>query len=117
MTPGQTIFWGDVTIVKHFFLSEEECDIIENAMAESLGRTVGIDTKIERHRGTWIGRLIMASGRVKRQVGTRSEVITTLKDEVGRIRAAHKIFEIDIDDNAAKYIEGRPSAITNVEVD
>jgi hypothetical protein len=113
MAPRATIFWGEVVIVKFFLLSEEQGDTAEIAHSLArLGGTVGSDSRIDRQKGTWLGRYIMAGGKVKRQVGTRSETIMELKDEIQRIRAAREIFGIDIDDNAAKYIEGRAAALS-----
>jgi len=48
---------------------------------------------------------------VKRQVGTRSETITKLQGEIEKIRAVWEIFGIDIDESAAKYIEGQAAAL------
>jgi len=111
MAPKQTIFWSEVLLVKHFLLSDEESDTVENARSiERLGGTVGTDTKIDR-QGSWLGQYIMMGGRVKRQVGTQSETIAELKNEIERIRAVREIFGIDIDESAAKYIEGRAPAL------
>jgi hypothetical protein len=115
------MFWHDVVIVKHFLMSEEESEVIEKTgIMERLVGAVGTDTKIDRPKATWLGQKIMAKCRVKRQVGSESKIITELKDEAERIRAVREIFEINIDDSAAKYIEGRPPAIskhTDVKVD
>jgi hypothetical protein len=121
MAPGQTIFWNDIIIIKHFLMSEEESEIIEKTgIMERLVGAVGTDTKIDRPKATWLGQKIMAKCRVKRHVGLESEMIMELKDEAERIRVAREIFEISIDDSAAKYIEGRAPAIskpTDVKVD
>lgn len=76
-----------------------------------LDRTVGTDSKIYREKGTWLGQYNMVRGRVKRQVGNRSDKIMESKDEIERIHAVREIFGIDIDDGAAKYIEGRAAAL------
>jgi hypothetical protein len=98
-------------------LSEQESDVVENThAAEGFGEAVGTDTKIDRPRGTWMGQYIMAKGRVKRQVGTQSDIIAVFKDEIQRIRAVREIFGIDIDASAAKYIVGRAAALPpNIE--
>src|SRR5882762_11442594 len=113
MAPGQTIFWHDIVIVKYFLLSEDENDTVDNArVVERLGSAVGKDTRIDRQKGTWMGQYTLVKGNVKRQVGTQSEMIMESKDEAERIRAIRDIFGIDIDDGAAKYIEGRAAALT-----
>lgn len=112
MVSMQTIFWDDVIILKYFLLSDEEIETAGKSYSvEMLDGTVGRDTKIYRGRGTWLGRYVMAKGRAKRQVGTRSEKIIEFKDEIERIRALREIFGIDVDDSAAKYIEGRAAAL------
>jgi hypothetical protein len=116
MAPGQTMFWHDVVIIKYFLMSEEESEIIaKTGIMERLVGVVGTDTKIDRRKATWLGQKIM-----KRQVGSESKIIMELKDETERIRTAREIFEVSIDDSAAKYIEGRASLIskhTDVKVD
>jgi len=113
MAPRGSIFWGEVLIVKRFLLSEEQGNTAEIAHSLArLGGTVGADSKTDRKKGPWLGRYIMVGGKVKRQVGTQSETIIELKDEIQRIRAAREIFGIDIDDSAAKYIEGRAAALS-----
>jgi len=110
--PWETIFWSDIVVIKYFLLSEQERDAVENTCnAKGFGEAVGTDTKIDRSRGTWMGQYILANGRVKRRVGTQSETIAELKDEIERIRAVREIFGIDVGDNGAKYIEGRAAAL------
>jgi len=115
------MFGHDIVIIKYFLMSEEESEIIEKTgIMERLVGVVGTDTKIDMPKATWLGQKIMARGRVKRQVGSESEIIMELKDEDERIRAAREIFEVNIDYSAAKYIEGRASLIskhTDVKVD
>ena len=113
MAPGMTIFWSEIIITKHFLLTDEECATTEIAGSiEKVGGTVGVDTGIDRQRGTWLGQYILTKDRVKRQVGAQSETIMEFKDEIQRIHAVREIFGIDIDDSAAEYIEGRAPALS-----
>jgi hypothetical protein len=106
MSPGT--FWDNVICVKHFALTKDDIQSIHSGEARIAARTE--DPKVDE--STWLGRLVMFNGQVKRNVGSRSEVVVTFGNEVDRIRGIREFFGINIDDGDARHIEGRATALT-----
>ncbi|KIY45687.1 cysteine proteinase [Fistulina hepatica ATCC 64428] len=60
-----------------------------------------------------MGRLVLSRDRVKRQIGDKSQVIRTLRNEWERIAALRELFGLAIEETDASYIQGLPSALVN----
>lgn len=102
-------FTNNVVCAKLFWLDDAESESIRkdhpsDDQARPLCQTTPTD-------GRYMGRVTMERGRIRRHVGSRTEEVKMVTTEAERIRALGEIFGIYIQDDCARHIKSRPSAL------
>ncbi|KAJ8082770.1 hypothetical protein PM082_008626 [Marasmius tenuissimus] len=86
-----TMFAHNVVCLKYFWLDEEQLQ--------------------KPNEERFLGSISLLGGMIRRNLGSRSEVVKELKTEEERIEAIREYFGIDVDKKGTEHIRGRAAAL------